>query len=54
MYECVYACVFMSVRVCVHVCLSFVENVHGLNACMCSVHACLCVCKPICVLYMYS
>ena len=29
---------------CVHVCLSFVESVHGLNACLCCVRACVCVC----------
>ena len=37
-------CVFMSTCVCVHACLSFVESVHGLNACLCSVRACACVC----------
>ena len=33
---------------------SFVESVHGLNACMCCVCMCMFVCKPICVLYMYN
>ena len=33
---------------------SFVERVHGLNAGMCCLRACVCVCKPICVRYMYS
>ena len=46
---------YAHVFVCVYEYVCFVESVHSLKECMClCVHVYVRVCKPICVLYMYS